>query len=145
MLRKHALPVSFPGRKFHLDGRGGGHAGYVFRSPQTGYHAGSALRHEELVDFGFLDVAAAAVLDHYFAPELNRATAEETAAFAALLGARAGGFGDRKVYRIRGEGGVGYVAAGSLTWLADPDGDITLPSHLSTGRLPVAPDAFTDG
>jgi hypothetical protein len=141
MLRKQALPVSFPDRKFHVGNVGGTHGELLFRSGTTGYHRGTRIYRDSVVDIQFKNVAAIAVADGYFSLEIAYATSEEAERFLDLLGCD---IGDRQIYRLHGDGVSGFIAAGSLYWVDDPEGSVHEPSVLSSGYEPKHVDVFTD-
>jgi hypothetical protein len=87
------------------------------------------------------EVAATAVADACFSLEIAEASPEEARAFLGLLGCE---IGNRRVYRLRGEEVRGFVAAGALSWIEDPEGSVHEPGALSRGHLPKHVDVFAD-
>ncbi|MDT0345991.1 hypothetical protein [Streptomyces litchfieldiae] len=93
------------------------------------------------MDIQFKDVAALAVADSYYSLDIAEATEEEAERFLQLLGCDVG---DRRIYRLRGGTSTGFVAAGALYWLEDPEGSVHEPSALSSGHAPEHIDVYTD-
>lgn len=125
------LPVSFD-RKFHLAGPVGAHGSVMWRSGRTGYHEGSYLEYGSVLDVMFTDVSVLAVADSYFPLRIEKGTPEQMQQVAQLLEWRPL-LPDGNLYVLRGGDSVGYVMAGSVTWIDDPNGSTDERSVLLGG------------
>ncbi|MFE1963119.1 hypothetical protein [Streptomyces sp. NPDC059479] len=125
------LPKTFD-RKFHMYGPVGGHGGFLLRSGKKGYHEGTHLSYVPVVDILFRDVLVVAINDWYYPLVVDYGTSEELEALRSLLRFDSS-LGERKLYALRGSSSVGYLIAGSVSWIDDPDGSTSEPSVLLGG------------
>ncbi|WP_157554186.1 hypothetical protein [Nocardia crassostreae] len=119
------LPVRFD-RKFHLS-YVESHAQLLLRSGRGGYHRGQTLRHDSVVDILFKNVATLALMESFIPLEISLADEVEVEKFRRFLKCE---LGNRNLYALRGEDGLGYVLAGALYWVDDHDGSTEEPSVL---------------
>lgn len=124
------LPARLPlilDRKFFLSGHLGSHAQVLLRSGRSAYHNGQLLKYGSVVDVLFKDVSAMALVDSYYPLEISRGGDCEFASLHDLLGCS---LGDRKIYVLQSGESRGYVVAGALYWIDDPDGSTSSESAL---------------
>ena len=124
------LPASLPltlDRKFFLAGHRGGHAQVLFRSGRSAYHNGQLLKYGSVVDALFKNVAAMALVENYYPLEISLGDERQFEPLRDLLNCT---LDDRKLYILRGGESRGYVVAGALYWIDDPDGSTSSESVL---------------